>query len=331
MGDTDLVIGPGPVFMCSGQGSQRTGMGVDLLDIPSVAHVFACASEVFGRDMVQLVTGASAEGLDDTRNAQAALSTLSVAAARACEERGVVPSAALGFSLGQVSALAVTGMLTDEETFRLVAIRSELMGEATYGRPGAMTALLKADPDEVEELCALCRRGQVLQPANFNCPGQIVVSGDISAIERVEEAWVARHKRFSRLATSGAFHSPLMHEAAIELDAYLSRVTFSEPRIPLICNVDARPLDAAHAREHLSAHLTHPVLFQQSVELLKGAGASLFVELGPGGVLSGLVRRVDRGLRCMAVQDKESLAVLAGVGQGTDPCPTPPPSQSGRP
>lgn len=312
MRDADLVMGAGPVFMCSGQGSQRPGMGVDLLDIPSVARVFDCASGVFGRDMVQLVTQAPAEELDDTRNAQAALSVLSVATARACMERGVVPSAVLGFSLGQVSALAVTGMLTDEEAFRLVAVRSELMGEAAHGRPGAMTALLKADPDEVRELCARCAQDQVLQPANFNCPGQIVLSGDVGAIERAEAAWAARRKRFSRLATSGAFHSPLMHEAAAGLDDYLAQVTFSEPRIPLICNVDARPLDAAHAREHLSMHLTHPVLFQQSVGYLVDAGADSFVELGPGGVLTGLVRRVDRSLSCMSVQDRESLAALVG-------------------
>ena len=314
MVDVDLVIGDGPVFMCSGQGSQRPGMGADLLDIPSVARVFACASEVFGRDMAQLVTHASPEELDDTRNAQAALSTLSVATARACEERGVVPSAVLGFSLGQVSALAVTGMLSDEEAFKLVSVRAELMGKAARMRPGAMTALLKADPTEVDGLCDLCAQGQVLQPANFNCPGQVVVSGDVEAIERIEESWAARHRRFARLATSGAFHSPLMREAANGLDAYLSQVTFSEPRIPLICNVNARPLDAAHARERLSAHLTRPVLFQHSVERLRDAGASLFVELGPGGVLSGLVRRTDRGLRCMAVEDRESLAALAGPG-----------------
>ena len=204
--------------------------------------------------------------------------------------RGVEPAAVLGFSLGQISVLAVSGMLADEEAFALVKVRSELMAEAAAAHPGAMSALLKADEESVRALCEECAEGDVLVPANFNCPGQIVVAGTPAAVECAEAAWAEAGKRSSRLATSGAFHSPLMADAAAGLDAYLEDVAFSEARIPLVCNVDAAPLAAADARDHLVRHLTSPVRFQQSVEALAASGADTFVEAGFGGVLAPACR-----------------------------------------
>ena len=165
-----------------------------------------------------LMVNAPAEKLNDTRYAQPATCALSVGIASALQARGVQPQAVLGFSLGQVSALAVSGMLTYEETFSFVAERARLMAQAAAERPGVMSALLKADEESVALLCEECAQGQVLVPANFNCPGQIVVSGELAAVERAEAAWEAAGKRYARLATSGAFHSPLMQSAADELD-----------------------------------------------------------------------------------------------------------------
>ncbi|WP_417064296.1 ACP S-malonyltransferase [Gordonibacter urolithinfaciens] len=296
--------------MFSGQGSQKPGMGADLFAVEEVRATFACASDVLGFDVADLVLNAEPEKLNDTRNAQPALCALSVAVARALMARGVEPAAVLGFSLGQVSALAVSGMLADEATFALVKARSELMAEAAAAHPGAMSALLKADEDAAQALCDECAEGDVLVPANFNCPGQIVVAGTPEAVERAEAAWAAAGKRSSRLATSGAFHSPLMADAAAGLAHYLEGVEFSEARIPLICNVDARPLAAADAREHLVRHLTSPVRFQQSVEALAPVGADTFVEVGFGGVLANLVKRIDKTATRACVQDRASFDAL---------------------
>ena len=307
-----------PVFLFSGQGSQKPGMGADLMDVPEVRATFACASEVLGFDVADLVLNADAAELNDTRNAQPALCVLSVAVARALMARGVQPAAVLGFSLGQVSALAVSGMLTDEAVFALVKVRSQLMAEAAAAHPGAMSALLKADEDGVQALCEQCAEGDVLVPANFNCPGQIVIAGTPAAVERAEAAWAEAGKRSSRLATSGAFHSPLMASAAEGMAAYLESVEFSEARVPLVCNVTARPLSAADARESLVRHLTSPVRFDASVAALAAAGADTFVEVGFGGVLANLVKRIDKTATRACVQDRASFDALLAAQAAPD-------------
>lgn len=312
----------GPVFMCSGQGSQKPGMGVDLMDVPEVAAAFACASDVLGFDLAAACAPDS-DRLGDTRVAQPAIAALSVGIGRALEARGVAPAAVLGFSLGQISALALSGMLSDEKTFELVRVRSDLMHEACVENPGAMSALLRADEDAVRAICEQCADGEVLVAANFNCPGQIVVSGAVDAVERAEAMHAAAGGRVARLATEGAFHSPLMAKAAEDFSDYLCDVDFAEPSVPLICNVDARPLSAADARDHLVRHLVEPVLFEQSVRALIAAGATEFIEVGFGGVLEGLVKRTDRKFPRSCVQDADSLAAAAerlGAADGKEAC-----------
>ena len=316
----EALVAGAPVLLLSGQGAQKPGMGADLADVPEVAAAFSCASDVLGYDLAAFVANAAPEELNDTCRAQPALSVLSVGIARALLARGVRPAAVLGFSLGQISALPIAGMLSDEAAFELVRARSEIMAAAAEEHPGVMSALLKADEESVDALCAECACGEVLVAANYNSPGQIVISGSVSAVERAEEAWAASGKRFSRLATSGAFHSPLMADAARELASYLEGVEFSEPSIPLICNVTAAPLTAAEARDHLARHLTSPVRFQQSVEALGGAGARSFIEAGFGGVLANLVKRIDKAAARLCVQDAASLAeCVAEYGKGAAP------------
>jgi len=313
---TVFTIAPDrPVYLFSGQGSQRPGMGADLWEIAEIAETFSCASDVFGMDVKKLIMEGSQEELDKTRNAQAALVALSVGIARALGARGVDPSAVAGFSLGQISALAISGMLGVEETFELAEARAALMEEAAENHPGAMCALLGADEAAVSDLCGSCAHDDVLVAANFNCPGQIVISGSKPAIARAQEEWTAKKKRSSLLATSGAFHSPLMQEAADDFARYLDKVEFSQPTIPLICNVDARPLRAEFAAQHLAQHLIRPVLFEQSVSLLRDAGAETFVEIGFGGVLTGLVKRIERSTVRTTIENRMGFdSFLAGQG-----------------
>ena len=300
-------LGPaGLVFMASGQGSQKPGMGADLLDIPEVANVFACASDVLGRDVAALVRDASPEELNDTRNAQIAIAALSVGMGRSLEARGIEPDALLGFSLGQISAMVLGGMLAEEDAFALIAERSRLMGEAADANPGVMSALLKITLPEAEALCAQCAEDEVLVPANLNGGGQIVIAGTPAAVTRAEEAWAASKGRFSRLATSGAFHSPLMAPAQAPFADYLAKVEFREPVVPVIGNVHAAPLDVAGAREELVAHLVSPVQLEASVAKLQAVGAKMFAEVGFGGVLANLVKRIDRSAPRAAIQDRPS-------------------------
>ncbi|MDR2715145.1 MAG: ACP S-malonyltransferase [Coriobacteriaceae bacterium] len=309
-----------PALMFSGQGSQSPGMGSDLLGDPLAAEIFACASDMFHRDIAALVTEGPSEALHDTRAAQAAIACLSLSLYRLLREGGLSASAVLGFSLGQVSALYAAEMLTMEETFAFLAKRAELMADAAQETPGAMCALLGADEVAAQGLCDHAAHGDVLVIANYNCPGQIVVSGTLPAIERAEAAWTAAGKRCSRLATAGAFHSPLMGPAAMRLAAYLSQVGFRDPKMPLICNTDARPLDAQSAAQRLCAHLTSPVRFEQSVTSLCRAGARHFVEVGFGGVLVALVKRIDKASIRNRVEGRESLdAYLAAYRSQRSP------------
>ncbi|WP_261428368.1 ACP S-malonyltransferase [Xiamenia xianingshaonis] len=294
------------VLMFSGQGSQKPGMGLDLLDVPEVAEAFEAASDVLGFDAAAFLETVDQTTLNDTRHAQPMLACVSMGLGRALVARGLQPKAVLGFSLGQVSALAVSGMLSLEDAMRFVQRRSVAMAQAAEAHPGAMSALLKADPESAAALCAACAEGEVLVPANFNAPGQIVISGASEAVARAEAAWAAAGKRSSRLATSGAFHSPLMAEAAEEVAAFLETVDFAEPAIPLIDNVSAAPLASADARRALVDHLTHPVRFDESVSALIADGATEFVEVGSGNVLVNLVKRIDKGVARTAVTDRAS-------------------------
>ena len=287
-------------FLLSGQGSQRPGMGATLFGMPEIDEVFCEASDVCGFDVAAACLDETGASLADTAVSQPALCTLSVAQVRALVKRGIKPDYVAGFSLGQIGALAVSGMLDAKTAFSLVRDRSR-----------AMCALMGGTEQEVFDVCSSCAEGDVLVPANFNAPGQIVVSGDATAVARAKEAWSGPGRRSAMLATAGAFHSPLMRPAAEVFAARLENVVFDEAKIPLVCNVDARPLLADDAAAHLVAHLTSPVLFSQSVTWLIEQGVDTFVECGTGGVLAGLVRRVDKGTVRMRIESREDLEAVA--------------------
>lgn len=305
-------------FLLSGQGAQKPGMGAGLIEQPAAQRVFAEASEVFGFDVADLCLNAPAEKLNDTAFAQPAMLTLSLAEAALLEEAGVTSDYVAGFSLGQIGALAVAGMTSRADAFRIAEVRARLMADAAAQRDGAMCALMGGDDAEVEEVCAACAEDDVLVPANYNSPGQVVASGDRAAIERVQTAWTERPRHRAKiLATSGAFHSPLMEPAAEPFGAFLANIDFAEARVPLVCNVDARPLVAADAANHLVAHLTHPVRFAQTVQWLIDEGVDTFIECGCGGVLTGLVKRIDRSAArfCVETVDDMKAALDHALGR----------------
>lgn len=298
-------------FLLSGQGAQKPGMGAGLMDIPEAREVFSAAADIFGFDVADACLNAPVEQLNDTAVAQPAMCACSVASARALEASGISPDYVAGFSLGQIGALAASGMTSVEDAFHIAAFRSRAMAEAAAVRDGAMCALMSGDASEVEEVCAACAEGDVLVPANYNAPGQVVISGDRAAVLRAQAAWVERPKhRAAMLATSGAFHSPLMQSAADALAGFLATVEFAEPRVPLVCNVDARPLSAADAADHLVRQVVSPVRFEQSVAWLASQGADVFVECGFGGVLAGLVRRIDKEAARFKAESAEDIAAV---------------------
>lgn len=282
------------VWMLPGQGAQKPGMGADLLELPQVAQAFALASDVLGLDLADLSRNGSAEDVNRPFNAQALTMAVSVGTGRFLQANGLVPSAVLGFSLGQIGALALAGVLSDEQAFRLLKVRATAMAAACEQVPGGMLALLGADAQDAEELCKECAGGEVLLPANYNCPGQIVISGTEAAIECAGARWKELGNKASRLNTSGAFHSPLMEQAAEAVAEACADLDFREPEVPLICNTDARPFRANEAAARLAAQVKSPVRFSQSVEYLIAQGETDFLEVGFGAVLNGLVKRIDR-------------------------------------
>ena len=289
-----------------GQGSQAQGMGCDLYDAHDTARLtFDEASGVLGYDLTELCRVGSSEELARTEVTQPALLTHSIAALRVLQEGGFVFDVALGHSLGEYSALVATGALGFGDAVRLVQARGEAMAAAAARNPGGMVAVLGLDDVAVDELCAGVEQAW---PANFNCPGQVVVSAAADHLEELEErATTAGARRVVRLPVAGAFHSPLVAPAVESLRGPLQATDFAEPAPSFFstCSVDYEVEDFAALLER---QLVSPVRFEQSVRRLLGEGYNAFLEVGPGSVLSGLVKRIDGAAAASAAGDLESLA-----------------------
>jgi [acyl-carrier-protein] S-malonyltransferase len=300
------------VWLCSGQGAQKPQMGADLLDIPEVEQTFSVMSEILDLDLVELSKNGTAEEINDAVCAQALTMAVSVGVGRALEARGFAPSAVVGFSLGQISALVLAGVLSLEEAARLLKVRAGAMAKACAENPGGMAALMGATLEDAQALCAQASQGEVLVPANHNCPGQIVISGTNSAIDRAQAAWKEAGKKSVRLQTAGAFHSPLMASAAAEVEQFCQTLQFSQPSVKLLCNTDARPFEAEHAAERLGAQVKSGVQFEQSIRALLDEDQTEFVEVGFGGVLANLVKRIDRTTTRTCVGTREQFEQFVG-------------------
>jgi [acyl-carrier-protein] S-malonyltransferase len=297
-------------FLFPGQGSQEVGMGRALAErSPAAAAVWAEADAALGFALSTLCFEGPAADLALTANTQPAVLTTSVAAAAALAERGVVPGLAAGHSLGEYSALVVAGALRFAEAVRLVRRRGEFMQEAVPAGAGAMAALLGVELATVEQVCAEAAQGEVVGVANINSPGQIVIAGHRTAVERAVTAAAARGgKKSVLLPVSAPFHCALMKPAADRLAVELERVAVSDPRVPVIRNVDGGVTRTAdEVRPFLVKQVASPVLWTDCVERLAREGATGFIEVGPGRVLTGLLKRTLDGVRGFPVEDPASL------------------------
>jgi [acyl-carrier-protein] S-malonyltransferase len=297
-------------FLFPGQASQYPGMGRDLAEnFPESRKIFEEADAALGFALSKLCFEGPEETLKLTENTQPAILTVSSAAYRALEKRGVTPDFVAGHSLGEYSALVAAGSLEFSDAVRLVHNRGRYMQEAVPLGEGAMAAILGLAPAEVSDVCKKAADQEVVTPANLNSPEQTVISGSAAAVKRgVEIASQKGAKRAVMLPVSAPFHSPLMEPAQKRLERDLRAAAFGPLRFPLITNADAEAISSGEeAREALIRQVTLPVRWLDSVRDMIERGVTIFVEVGPGKVLSGLLRQIDRSVRCFNVEDSASL------------------------
>lgn len=313
------MSGLSAVALFPGQGSQFVGMGRALHDESAPAReLFERADEILGFPLSAVAFDGPEEALLETRNTQPAILVHSLAALAHLRSMGFVPTAAAGHSLGEYSAYVAAGSLAFDDAVRLVRRRGELMFRAGVERPGAMAAVLGLDAPVLDEICREASAAGIVVPANLNSPGQVVISGEVAGVESAMELAAARGaKKTVRLPVSGAFHSPLMGSAAEGLREELARVDIQDAAIPVIANQSARPVTAAEdIRQSLERQLLSAVRWEESMRHLLREAGSRFVEIGPGRVLKGLARSIDRAARVDTVEDPAGArALFAGDGE----------------
>ena len=314
LGNSDRVA-----LVFPGQGSQAVGMGKALSESsPAARETLREADEVLGVPLSQLIFEGPASELDDTFNAQPALLTVSVASLRALHERSHAEGASLtplvvaGHSLGQFSALVAADVIDFRDALHLVRERGRLMKEAGERRPGGMAAVIGLEDERLAEICREAASEGIINVANLNCPGQTVISGEAAALERAMElARAAGARRVARLPVSIAAHSPLMQDVSPRLTERIDALAFREPAFPVVGNVSGEPITSVEGlREELAYHVERPVRWTASIQAMVALGATTFVEIEPGQVLSGLIKRIDR-----AVTTLGAAALLDAAGR----------------
>jgi [acyl-carrier-protein] S-malonyltransferase len=297
-------------FVFPGQGSQAVGMFAAFAETKSVRAVFDEASDVLAQDLWQLVLEGPAEALNATVNTQPIMLTAGYAVYRAWLDAGGSPPAmAAGHSLGEYTALVASGTLSFRDAVALVRFRAQAMQEAVPLGTGAMAAILGLSDEAVREVCAKAANGEVVEAVNFNAPSQVVIAGHKAAVERAAAA--AREsgaRRAVMLPVSAPFHSSLLKPAAEKLSAYLEKVAFQRPTIPIVNNVDvATPLETAEIKAALARQAASPVRWVEVIRHMAAAGVTDIAECGPGKVLAGLTRRIETGLASHAMVDPASV------------------------
>ncbi len=310
-----MTESPRVAFVFPGQGSQFVGMGKDVYAASSEARgVFDLADAALGFSLTKLCFEGPEEELRLTVNVQPALVTMSLALLAAMRTSALMPTPVFtaGHSLGEYSALAAAGALSTRDAVVLARERGRLMYQASISNPGAMAAIIGLDNDAVAKLAS--ESGVFV--ANYNCPGQVVISGDKTAMEQARTLAASRGAaKVVPLAVSGAFHTPLMQPAAEGLAKAVAKTPLNPPAVPVIANASARPLvSIGEVKDELSEQLTHPVQWQKSVEYMLSQGVDTFVEIGPGKVLAGLIKRIGKDTRTVNVGDAATLQTFIEKG-----------------
>ncbi|MBQ5564176.1 MAG: ACP S-malonyltransferase [Clostridia bacterium] len=290
----------------SGQGAQYTGMGKELYEnSPAAKAVFDMAESIRPGTIKQCFEGTKEE-LSVTINTQPCVFITDLAAAAAVAEKGVKIDCVAGFSLGEIAAIAFAGMLSYEDAFKLVCKRAELMDKAARENPGAMAAIMKISPEQVEEICSQFEKAY---PVNYNSPAQTVVAASQEEIDALCDKVKAVKGKAVKLAVSGAFHSPFMNTAADGLGEYLKDVDLKEPTVPVYANATAEPYKDDY-KMLISAQVNHPVKWQKSVENMISNGVDTFIEVGVGKTLTGLIKKINADVKAVNIENKEGLDTL---------------------
>ncbi len=295
-------------YVFPGQGSQYCGMGRDIFEaFPAAKELMQRADEVLGFSISAIMFTGSEDELRQTRYTQPAIFLHSIAIASLLGSEGVAMTA--GHSLGEYSALCFAGAIGFDDAMRIVARRGELMQNAGQQNPGTMAALIGMQDSAVENLLAEASSAGIVQAANFNSPGQVVISGDVAAVKKAIELAPSHGARMAKeLVVSGAFHSPLMKPAEQELAAALENIEIRDARIPVCMNAVAVPVTAApEIRKNLIMQLTSPVLWTQSIEAMVSGGIREFIEIGPQKVLQGLIKRIDKSVTGSGIDTAEDI------------------------
>ncbi|MBD3183253.1 ACP S-malonyltransferase [Candidatus Poribacteria bacterium] len=293
-------------FLFSGQGSQYEGMGKNLVKYEKGRETFQEAGNILDIDITHLCCNGSGNQLADTKITQPAVLTCSIAAYRILSEEidcpvcSLIPSATAGLSVGEYSALIASGVLDFKEALEIVKERGRLMAKAASEKAGFMVAILGIkDNSIIESICKKAEKFGIVGPANYNCPGQVVISGDQVGIQKaVDLAREAGARRCQPLSVHGAFHSPLMHSAEIGLRKVLNKACFARPEIPFVANVTGDYIDDPDKiREILALQMSSPIQWETSISRMIDEGIESFMEFGPGKVLSGLIHRIDKNVQ----------------------------------
>ena len=298
-------------FLFAGQGAQKLGMARDLYDqYPIVKETYDQASRVLGYDLRDLIDQ-DEEKLNQTRYTQPAILTTSVAIYRLLVEKGLQPDMVAGLSLGEYSALVAAGSLDFEDAVALIAKRGQFMETAAPAGTGKMVAVMNTDVALIEEVCEKASDKGYVKPANYNTPAQIVIGGDVAAVDAaVDYLKEAGAKRLIPLNVSGPFHTALLQPASEKLALELETVDFQEFQVPLVGNTEAKVMEKEQIKSLLARQVMEPVRFYESIDTMKELGLTKVIEIGPGKVLSGFLKKIDKNIEALAVEDEASLKAL---------------------
>ena len=298
-------------FLFAGQGAQKLGMARDLYDqYPIVKETFDQASRVLGYDLRDLIDQ-DEEKLNQTRYTQPAILTTSVAIYRLLVEKGLQPDMVAGLSLGEYSALVAAGSLDFEDAVALIAKRGQFMETAAPAGTGKMVAVMNTDVALIEEACEKASDKGYVKPANYNTPAQIVIGGDVAAVDAaVDYLKEAGAKRLIPLNVSGPFHTALLKPASEKLALELEKVDFRDFQVPLVGNTEAKVMETNQIKSLLARQVMEPVRFYESIDTMKELGLTKVIEIGPGKVLSGFLKKIDKNIEALAVEDEASLQAL---------------------